>query len=217
MAITGQKPPGRPLASAREGADPRDELIRTAAQLIASQGFEGTSLRQVADGAGVSPAMVAYYFKDKSGLLEAVVRTGLGTMLGVVQASVADHEPGTFVARLIPRYMTALANEPWIPQIMIREVISRESPLRQLFIEEFAMHAAAAVPERILEEVSQGALRDDLEPRYLILSLLGMCMFPFIAEPVLGPLLGFSTDQQFGLDYGAHVLELFNSGAGVRS
>lgn len=217
MAAARQKTPGRPQASTRGRSDPRQALVRTAAELIARQGFEGTSLRQVAEGAGVTPAMVAYYFKDKSGLLEAVVRMGLGTMLGVVQASVADHEPGTFVARLIPRYMAALANEPWIPQIMIREVISRESPLRQLFIEEFAIHAAAAVPERVMEEISQGALRDDLEPRFLILSLLGMCLFPFIAEPVLGPLLGFSTDEHFAADYGAHVLELFNHGAGVQS
>lgn len=212
-----QKSPGRPQASERQGNDPRINLVRTAAALIARQGFEGTSLRQVAEGAGVTPAMVAYYFKDKSGLLEAVVRKGLESLREVVDDAVADQKPGAFVARLIPHYLAALAREPWIPQVIIREVISAESPLRHIFIEEFALHAAAAVPERVIEEIRQGALRDDLDPRFIVLSLLGMCLFPFIAEPVLGPLLGFKTNADFASAYGDHVLELFNHGAGAAS
>ena len=73
------------------------------------------------------------------------------------------------------------------------------------------------VPARVLEEINQGQLRDDLDPRYLILSLVGMCLFPFIAHPVLGPLLDFDLDESFGQTYGAHVVELFARGAGGNS
>ena len=211
--MSGQKVPGRPLASSRGAGDARDVLVRTAAGLFARQGFEGTTLREVALGADVTPAMVAYYFKDKSGLLEAVVRRSLGVLLGVVEASVAEHEPGAFVASLVPRYLSALSEEPWIPQVLIREVISRESPLRQIFIDDFARHAAAAVPAKIMEEIATGSLRDDLDPRFLVLSLLGMCLFPFISQPVLGPLLGFETDEAFGRAYGDHVLALLSHGS----
>ncbi|MGD8832358.1 MAG: TetR family transcriptional regulator, partial [Pseudomonadales bacterium] len=76
MSTSSERGRGRPQAGQREGLDPRDTLIEIAAERFARQGFEGTSLRQVAEGADVTPAMVAYYFRDKSGLLEAVVRKG---------------------------------------------------------------------------------------------------------------------------------------------
>jgi AcrR family transcriptional regulator len=188
-------------------------LVQAAAVRFAAQGAEGTSLREVAEDAGVTPAMVAYYFRDKSGLLEAVVRQGLGALLRVVETAVREHEPGEFLPTIIRRYLAALAADPWIPQILIREVISRESPLRELFIEEFASHAVAVVPAEVLDDMGRGALRDDLDPRFLVLSMLGMCVFPFIAHPVLGPLLEFNVDDTFAVDYGEHVLALFAHGA----
>jgi len=214
MSAAKQRAPGRPQAGDRADGEARRVLISAAAERFAAQGFDGTRLREIAEDAGMTPAMVAYYFKDKSGLLEAVVREALGTLRQVIDQSVEDYQPGAFVAGLIRRYMAALAGAPWIPQVLIREVISRDSPLRTLFVEEFASQAVAIVPGRVLEEINQGQLRDDLDPRYLILSMVGMCLFPFIAHPVLGPLLNFELDEAFGQAYGDHVLELFARGAG---
>jgi AcrR family transcriptional regulator len=212
-----QKTPGRPQAAARQEGEAREVLIQAAAQRFAAQGSDGTSLREVAEDAGVTPAMVAYYFDDKSGLLEAVVRKALETLREVIDKSVGEHPPGRFLDTLIGRYLAALAAAPWIPQILIREVISRDSPLRLLFVEEFASYAVSVVPDKVRDEIGRGALRQDLDPRFLILSMLGMCLFPFIAQPVLGPLLNFRVDDGFASEYGEHVLELFAHGAvGVR-
>jgi len=216
MSRAGNRPPGRPAAADREGQAARATLIATGARLFAEQGFEATSLRQVAEGANVTPAMVAYYFKDKSGLLEAVVRDGLEIMLGVIRSAVDDDAEGEFTSRLIGRYIKTISRMPWIPQIMIREVISKDTPLRKVFTEEFAVHAASLVPAKVAAEMQKGLLRADLDPRYAILSLVGMCFFPFIAHPVLGPLLNYDLDDEFGEAYGAHAADLFKRGAGAR-
>lgn len=216
MSRKPRRSPGRPPAGERTGEEAKETLIRTAATLFARQGFEGTSLREVAEGARVTPAMVAYYFRDKSGLLEAVVRQGLSILLTVVRAAAAEAEPGQFLSTLVRDYMAALTRHPWIPQVVVREVVSRESPLRQLFIDEFAVHAVQLIPRQMATGIEAGFLREDLDPRFAILSLVGMCLFPFIAHPVLGPLLGYRLDEGFGHTYGAHVLELFQHGAVAR-
>ncbi len=208
------RPRGRPGADDLADGEARQVLIQAAAKRFAAQGVDGTRLREIVDDAGMTPAMVAYYFKGKNGLVEAVVREALATLREVIEASVSEHVPGAFLEGLIRRYLAALAGSPWIPQLLIREVISRDSPLRTLFVEEFASQAVAVVPDRVLEEISQGQLRDDLDPRFLILSLVGMCLFPFIAHPVLGPLLQFDLDESFGQSYGEHVVDLFARGAG---
>jgi hypothetical protein len=40
-----------------------------------------------------------------------------------------------------------------------------------------------------------------------------MCVFPYLAQPVLGPLLGYRIDESFGHDYTDHILALFLGGA----
>ena len=204
------KSPGRPTAAA--ATDARDALIETAARLFAAQGYEATSLRQVAEGAAVTPAMVSYYFDTKSGLLEAVVTEGLETLLAVLERTVSEAPVGEFLPALVRNYLNTIARLPWIPQILIREVISRDTPLRTLFVERVASRAVAIVPARVVDEIQSGRLREDLDPRFAVLSLIGMCLFPFIAHPVLGHLLGYELNEQFGLAYAEHAVRLFMGG-----
>jgi betaine-aldehyde dehydrogenase len=69
----------------RSAADsvPRDEveeartrqLIEVTIDSLSEVGFVGSTLAQIASRAGVSPGLVAHYFGDKDGLLEATFRT----------------------------------------------------------------------------------------------------------------------------------------------
>src|SRR5258707_8742745 len=53
----------------------RRELVEVTIDSLAEVGFVGTTLAQIAARAGVSPGLVAHYFDDKDGLLEAVFRS----------------------------------------------------------------------------------------------------------------------------------------------
>ena len=80
-----QRAPGRPAASDLGDGAARQVLIQAAARRFALQGADGTRLREIVDDAGMTPAMVAYYFQDKSGLLEAVVREALEAVVLMLQ------------------------------------------------------------------------------------------------------------------------------------
>ena len=206
--------PGRPKSDPDRGVEPRQILIETAARLFGEQGYAETSLREVASGAHVTPAMIAYYFKDKPGLLEAVTLSGLETLMETVEAVVSDEDSDeAFVPRFIRAYLSTINRHPWIPQILMREVVSRDTPLRQLFIDRFASRVLTIVPAKVATEIESGRLRQDLDARYTLLSLIGMCLFPYIAQPVLGPLLGYQFDEAFGREYTEHTLALFLDGA----
>jgi len=209
---TKANPVGRPPADS--GSPARLRLIEVAAERFAAQGFEATSLKQVAEGAGVTPAMIAYYFKDKTGLLEAVVVEGLERLLSALQAAVQEHTPGEFVPGMIRRYLHTISAAPWIPQLLMREVVSRDTPLRQMFVERFATRAFNLIPPRVFEEMQAGRLNRDLDLRFTLLSLLGICVFPFLAHPVLGRLLEYDLDPAFGARYADHAVRLFLQGTG---
>ncbi|HWJ34145.1 MAG TPA: betaine-aldehyde dehydrogenase [Steroidobacteraceae bacterium] len=53
----------------------RRQLIEVTIDSLAELGFVGTTLAQIAGRAGVSPGLVAHYFGDKDGLLDAAFRS----------------------------------------------------------------------------------------------------------------------------------------------
>jgi betaine-aldehyde dehydrogenase len=53
----------------------RRELVEVTIDSLAEVGFVGTTLAQIAARAGVSPGLVAHYFDDKDGLLDAAFRS----------------------------------------------------------------------------------------------------------------------------------------------
>jgi AcrR family transcriptional regulator len=57
-------------------ADLRQEILVAATKLFEEKGYEGFSLRQVAEGIGYSPTTIYLYFKDKDDLLLNVVYDG---------------------------------------------------------------------------------------------------------------------------------------------
>ncbi len=64
-----------------EGSEPpiedsrRSQLVEVTIDSLAELGYVGTTLAQIAARAGVSPGLVAHYFGDKDGLLDAAFRS----------------------------------------------------------------------------------------------------------------------------------------------
>jgi AcrR family transcriptional regulator len=61
--------------AARETA--RERILRVAARLYAVRGYEGTSMRQIAEAAGVTKPLVYYHFGSKEQLFSSLMREAL--------------------------------------------------------------------------------------------------------------------------------------------
>src|SRR5262245_23432231 len=62
----------RPAVQAR-GEDTRRRILEAALHLFAAHGYEGTSTRQIAEGATVNLPAIQYYFGNKEGLYRAII------------------------------------------------------------------------------------------------------------------------------------------------
>jgi AcrR family transcriptional regulator len=63
---------GRPPGQTAQGAAARDRLYATAMQLIATRGYEATTLRDIAKEAGVSVGLLYRYFPSKQAVVIAL-------------------------------------------------------------------------------------------------------------------------------------------------
>ena len=75
----------RAYMSLTEKVDKRAHILAVAEQLFADNGFDGTSVRDIAQLANVNLAMVSYYFGSKEKLLEALIEDRAGYTLGILE------------------------------------------------------------------------------------------------------------------------------------
>src|SRR5215472_18850970 len=80
-----------------EGTEPggtadqrRAQMLHAALEDISARGYADTRIADVADRAGVSPALVIYYFKTKDQLLTEAIRYYEDTWYSVGQSRMAD-------------------------------------------------------------------------------------------------------------------------------
>lgn len=209
--------PGRPTG--RDGGrDIREALLEVAGELFSERGVNEVSLRELARAAGVTPAMVHYYFGDKQGLYEALLERALSRVLARVrEIAAAEREDLGEIADFLRVVVGALSSERWIPSLIIREVIADTGRFRERFIRDFASQIARIVPGVLGRELAAGRLRRDLDLPLAFVSLLGMIAWPFAARPVLERVLGLDFEaEDFPERFSEHTRRLFLEGAQPR-
>ena len=73
MNYTVLVPSSKPRGQYAKGAERREQIIQTATDVFATEGFEGTALKRVAELVGVKEATLFHYFRGKQELLTAVL------------------------------------------------------------------------------------------------------------------------------------------------
>ena len=207
---------GRPRARAT-AADVRADLLTAAGAAFGARGYAAVSLRDVAKRAGTTAAMVHYYFGDKDGLFAALLEHALGGVLERVRAGLAAHAasgaPAASLGVFFGVAQDALGATPWVPQLVVREVLSEGAPFRERFIESYAIPMSRLLRGVLGAEIAAGRLRADLDTDLAFISLLSLAAFPFIAQPVLERALGVPYDDAFRARLADHTQRLFLEGA----
>jgi len=200
--------PGRPPSD--ESPDTREALLDAASQLFAKHGIDGVSLRALADEAGVTPAMVHYYFGNKRGLYNAMLERTFARILERVREATDE---GGDLEHVLSVLFTTVVSKPWIPTLVLREVLSEGGQFRDEFVRGYASHMATLIPSMMQERIASGAFRRDLDPVLSFLSLIGMSLMPFVARPVVERVLGIEYDEGFVERFAEHTQRLFVEGA----
>ena len=189
----------------------REDLLKAARQLFTEQGFEATTTKQIAARAGANAAMIHYYFNDKAGLHGAMLQEAMAPILDGLER-VARDPTGIALEDIFDLYMRTLSARPWLPRLVVREVLPENGRLRKLFQEQVVARAVRAIPVLIRRSQRSGALRADLDPVLVTLSMASLAVFPFLAADLIRPALGIEYDGEFIDRLIAHTRELFQHG-----
>ncbi|WP_372343317.1 TetR/AcrR family transcriptional regulator [Streptomyces sp. KL116D] len=77
MPTKPAKPPKKSPSTTTAAPERRGELLHTAAEVFAEQGYNATTVRKIADHAGMLAGSLYYHFDSKESMLEEILRTFL--------------------------------------------------------------------------------------------------------------------------------------------
>jgi TetR/AcrR family transcriptional regulator len=206
--------PGRPRGG---DAAVRDALLETSRSLFLTRGFASVTIRQIAAAAGSSPATIHYHFGDKLGLYRAMLEAAVAPVVEAMQhLDEAAPEAGVGLEEVIRLYGRMLAANPWVPALIVQEVLTEGGQFRDLFIEQFAGRLAPLLVAIIRRGQAAGTVRADVEPRLAALSAISLSVFPFLALPVASRVLGVSVEGDAVERLTAHTTRVLLEGIGAR-
>jgi AcrR family transcriptional regulator len=201
-------------------ADQRDLLLDAAIACFVRKGIAATSLRDIAREAHVSPAMLHYYFGDKAALQEALVADRLLPVLADMRGAIG--EAGEDVSALIAAFVTGIGRvamrHPWLPPLWVREVLCEGGALREVLFERIGPQIPQVMAKRFGEAQARGEINEDLDPRLLMVSLVGLTLFPIAGVPIWRRLFaGDPATAALDMDtFRRHTLALLDRGIELR-
>lgn len=175
--------PGRP----RAGSDDHSQALLDAAVAIYTRdGIAHARLRDIAASAGVTPALIGYYFGGKQALVQAVIEQRILPAVAMMETHLAQasDDPRALIEGFVRGVHATVARHPWLPALWVREILSEGGALRELLLDRIAPRLPKLLAERFIQARKQRRLNGDLDPRLLVVSLVGLTFFPLAAEPI---------------------------------
>ncbi|MEO5561110.1 MAG: TetR/AcrR family transcriptional regulator [Dokdonella sp.] len=207
-----KRSPGRPLA---DSPDQRLRLLDAALVCFARAGMAATPLRAIAAEAGVTPAMLHYYFGDKTQLQQAVIAERLLPTFARLRETLmqTDGDVAALIAAFVRGIEALVTEHPWLPSLWVREVLCEGGALRELLVSQIAPALPLMLAQRFAMAQRQGRINADLDPRLLVVSLIGLTMFPAAGAPIWRRI--FDADDIDAAALRRHTIALLDRGIGV--
>ena len=164
-----------PLFVKMEYNDKQIQIMEAAEKLFAEQGFEGTSVRDIAETAHVNLAMISYYFGSKEKLMEAMFHYR-GSDFKLQLENILQNKnlsPIQKVEKLIDDYIERVFKKQCFHKIMTREqmVSSSETITEQIFQMKQRNHSL--IKELINEGQRAGQFKKNIDISLLMMTLTG--------------------------------------------
>jgi len=175
---------------------PTEQVILEAARKVFTRkGYAAARMEDIAVEAGINRALLHYYYRSKEKLFEMVfdenIRMFYGNFISILNT------PTPFdirIRNLVAAEVDMLIQHPDLPLFVINE-ISRNPGLLDGKINLLPVKEFMSTIARVLdEEAAKGTIRR-VQPHHVMLHLMSLCVFPFVARPMFLAISGIPAPQ----------------------
>jgi AcrR family transcriptional regulator len=185
--------------------------MQSAIKLFAKRGFDSTSMREIAEKAGVTKPMIYYYYKDKEDLYFSLLDEYLSKFIQKVsEVFTLPLTPQEKIQRFVELYVTHLKKNRNIFRIINREITGGRKNVDKLTDNYFSkIHTDLT---KVIDDGTKDESFKVLDPHATAFSLVGIIIFYFAERKVIERLTGGEVQTEKLIDsLHTHILSLLLS------
>lgn len=183
----------------------REKILHESTRLFVERGYDGVSIREIAEACTITKAALYYHFVDKERLLIEILETGLDAFHLILEDALQNHH--TAQARIRSFVFSLFTHLPPENRAVIRLATQEMGKLQPELRAQFSRHYRQQFLQPLEQIFIEGQQNNELRPippALAVWALLGM-LYPFMSsESAFRPEL---TSQQL-----EQLVELFWKG-----
>lgn len=173
------------------------QILQSAEDEFLKKGYTNAKTTEIAKRAGVTHAMLHYYFRTKENLFETIFQQKIGLLTDTFLFSFSQDLP--FLEKIkkgVEDHFDFIAANPKLAGFILGDIMKNEDR-KQHFID-IIKPKAGEIKDNIelsmQDEVARGAIKY-VDPLELIFTVVSLNIFPFLASPLVIGILNLDDDQ----------------------
>lgn len=169
-----------------------ERILEAASKEFLHKGYAGARTTDIAEAAGVTHAMLHYYFRTKENLFDKIIESKIGMLRDIMLDTLGDPSGPLFdkLQSVIESHFDFVAANPDLPRFMINEILNKPERM-SLVIDRLQQHVAT-IRESLQLQIDRYADRGEcrrVDAGMLMLDIVTLNIFPFVATPMVNALL----------------------------
>ena len=173
-----------------------EEKIKAAARKVfTKKGFAAARTRDIAEEAGINLALLNYYFRSKEKLFDMVMMENLQQFLLGLKSALHNEQSSLTekVSVIAEEYINMLKANPDLPLFVLTEIRMNPDKLAD------TMKVKTLLLESVFFKQLMQATKGKIHPMHLLINIMGLTIFPFVAGPLLQNVGSMQTEDFYKL------------------
>lgn len=168
-------------------------ILQAAEREFLEKGYSGAKTTAIAQAAGVTHAMLHYYFRTKEKLFEKIVADKMDKLKRVMFGVIGnpDLPLRERIKQGVEQHFDFIAENPHLPRFIFNELHEHPERIDQVknSIASIAAKAITTLQNEIDRKAASGECRP-VDARMLMLDIASLNLFPFVAAPLISSSFG---------------------------
>jgi AcrR family transcriptional regulator len=179
----------------KQPSDPvRARLLKAALDCFLADEYHKVTTRLIAEKADANISMIRYYFGNKEGLYEEMIRETLSPLLNVLDGPLLSSVEG--FADFLRLYYDTMSTQPEFPKLILKVLALNQGPGRR-FIQQLLERGRTRGARKVNALKADGQIAATVDPDILRMAFVSMAMTPMLLKDIFEEQMGRAMDTAF--------------------
>jgi len=177
-------------------SESESKILDAAKNVFLRKGMDGARMQEIADEAGINKSLLHYYFRSKEKLFEAVFQSVIQNFFSKINTVIDSNVPfEEKISFFVDTYFKFFKENPYLPNFILNEL--SKNPNSDSVEKYLKRNINVKLVMDIFNSETRLMQSKNIDPIQFLVSLLSLCIFPFIAKPIFSELIFENDSEKF--------------------